>query len=164
MGLADMVKEINKTVGAHGYGRIDHIENRVVGLKSREVYEAPAALTLISAHEDLEKMVLTPRELRFKQIVDSWWTDLVYNGLWLEPLKQTLDNALDSLNEYVTGTVKLKVYKGSLTVQGRWSEYSSYNEKVIDYDKGWYPTGEEATGFIKIYSLHSIAASKARKP
>ncbi len=163
-GLPEMVKELNKTVGAHGYGRIDHIENRVVGLKSREVYEAPAALTLISAHEDLEKMILTPRELRFKQIVDSWWSDLVYNGLWLEPLKQTLDDALDSLNEYVTGTVKLKVYKGSLTVQGRWSEYSSYSEKVIDYDKGWYPTGEEATGFIKIYSLHSIAAAKARNP
>ena len=163
LGLAEMIRRLNKLVGAHGYGRIDHIENRVVGLKSREVYEAPAALTLITAHEDLEKTVLTPRELRFKQIVDSWWTDLVYNGLWLEPLRQTLDSAIDSLNKYTSGSVKLKVYKGGLSVLGRWSDYSSYSPKVIDYDKGWYPTGEEASGYIKIYGLHSIAAVKARE-
>jgi argininosuccinate synthase len=82
----------------------------------------------------------------------------------MEPLKQTLDSTIESLNEYVTGSVKLKVYKGSLIVQGRWSEFSSYSPKVIDYDKGWYPTGEEASGFIKIYGFHSLAASKARKP
>lgn len=162
MELAKLVSLLNRLVGAHGYGRIDHIENRVVGLKSREVYEAPAALALIEAHRDLEKMVYTPRELRFKNMVDEMWTDLVYQGLWVEPLRLALEKAIDWLNQWVTGVVKLKVYKGSLRVVGRWSSNSSYSRSLIDYNEGWYPSDEEARGFITIWSMHSLAAAKAR--
>ncbi len=162
MDLVKLVSLLNRLVGAHGYGRIDHIENRVVGLKSREVYEAPAALALIEAHRDLEKMVYTPRELRFKNMIDEMWTDLVYQGLWVEPLRVALEKAIDWLNQWVTGVVKLKVYKGSLRVVGRWSSYSSYSRSLIDYNEGWYPSDEEARGFITIWSMHSLAAAKAR--
>ena len=162
MSLDKLVAVLNKTLGSHGYGRIDHIENRVVGLKSREVYEAPAALALIEAHRDLEKMVYTPHELRFKRLVDQLWTDLVYQGLWVEPLRLTLEEAINSLNRWVTGRVRLKVYKGSLRIVGRESSYSSYSRDTIDYDRGWYPSDEEARGFITIWSLHSLAAAKAR--
>ena len=162
MDLVKLIETLNRLVGFHGYGRIDHIENRVVGLKSREVYEAPAALTLIAAHRDLEKMVLTPRELRFKRLADTVWTDLVYSGLWVEPLRIHLQKFIDSVNEYVPGTVKLKVYKGSLTITGRWSPYSSYSKEVIDYNEGWYPSDEEARGFITLHGLHSLASIKAR--
>ncbi|GAB6148737.1 argininosuccinate synthase [Stetteria hydrogenophila] len=162
MSLAGVVRLLNKLVGSHGYGRIDHVENRVVGLKSREVYEAPAALTLIEAHRDLEKAVYTPREFRFKQVLDWEWSDLAYQGLWVEPLRLTLERAVDELNKWVTGVVRVKVYKGSLRVVGRWSPYTSYSRQAIDYDNGWYPSDEEARGFIKIWSLHSIAAARAR--
>ncbi len=160
--LPELIGFLNKEVGLHGYGRIDHVENRVVGLKSREVYEAPAALTLIKAHTDLEKAVLTPRELRFKWLVDREWTDLVYNGLWIEPLRETLEKAMDSLNKWITGTVKIKVYKGGLTILARETPYTSHSVDKINYDTGWYPSGEEARGFIEIYSMHSIASAKAR--
>jgi argininosuccinate synthase len=162
MDLVKLASVLNRLVGAHGYGRIDHIENRVVGLKSREVYEAPAALALIEAHRDLEKMVYTPHELRFKKLVDQLWTDLVYRGLWVEPLRLTLEKVIDSLNQWVTGRVRLKVYKGSLMVVGRESPMSSYRRDLIDYNEGWYPSDKEARGFITIWSLHSLAAAKAR--
>ncbi|MCE4612151.1 MAG: argininosuccinate synthase [Desulfurococcales archaeon] len=157
-----IISYLNRAVGAHGFGRIDHIENRVVGLKSREVYEAPAALTLIEAHRDLEKTVYTPLEYRFKRTLDQAWSDLVYNGLWVEPLRLHLEAAIDSMNRFVAGLVKLKVYKGSLQVVGREAWYTSYSHEAIDYNKGWYPEGMEAEGFVKIYTMHSIAAAKAR--
>ncbi len=160
--LPDAVRLLNKLVGAHGYGRIDHIENRLVGLKSREVYEAPAALALIQAHMDLEKLVYTPRELRFKSLADREWTDMVYQGLWVEPLRGELQAFIESMNKWVTGTVRLKVYKGGLRIVGRESEYSSYSRSMIDYDKGWYPSDEEARGFINIWGMHSLTASWAR--
>ncbi len=162
MDLVRLVETLNKLVGFHGYGRIDHIENRVVGLKSREVYEAPAALTLINAHHDLEKLILTPRELRFKKLADTVWTDLVYSGLWIEPLRLHLQRFIDSVNEHVTGVVKVKVYKGSMRIVGRWSPYTSYSKKTIDYNEGWYPSDEEARGFITLHGLHSLASMKAR--
>ena len=160
--LWELIPMLNKLVGSHGFGRIDHIENRVVGLKSREVYEAPAALTLIQAHMDLEKHVYTPLELRFKRYIDGVWTDLVYNGLWIEPLRIHVEEAINSLNRYVSGVVKVKVYKGSLRIVGRYSRYSSYSMEAIDYNKGWYPHPLEAEGFVKIYTMHSLAAAKAR--
>ncbi len=163
MPLHVLVKYLNEVVGGHGYGRIDHVENRVVGLKSREIYEAPAALALIHAHKDLEKTVYTPKEYRFKQLVDREWTDLVYQGLWMEPLKKHLESYIDSSNKYVSGTVTLKVYKGSITIVSRKPEYTSYSMELIDYNKGWYPSAEEATGFIMIYTMHSLYTAWARK-
>ncbi len=162
LDLWELVPMLNRVLGSHGYGRIDHIENRVIGLKSREVYEAPAALALINAHFDLEKHIYTPMELRFKRYLDSLWADLVYNGLWIEPLRIHLEEAIDSLNRYVNGIVKIKVYKGSMRVVGRASSYSSYSSDVIDYNKGWYPHPLEAEGFVKMYTMHSLATAKAR--
>ncbi|MEM0028225.1 MAG: argininosuccinate synthase, partial [Ignisphaera sp.] len=162
MNSVDMIKYLNKLLGSHGFGRIDLIESRVVGLKSREVYEAPAALALIESHQDLERMVLTPKELRFKRLVDEMWSDLVYQGLWIDPMKKHLESVINSMNKYVSGTVRLKVFKGSLAVVGRDSPFSLYSREVIDYNTGWYPTDEEARGFITIHGLYALTALKVR--
>ncbi|MEM0000390.1 MAG: argininosuccinate synthase [Desulfurococcaceae archaeon] len=158
----EMVTYLNKAIGSRGFGRIDLIESRVVGLKSREVYEAPAALALIEAHEDLERMVLTPRELRFKRVVDGMWCDLVYQGLWIDPMRSHLEKVIDSMNRYVSGEVRVKVLKGSLIVVGRKSDYSLYSRELIDYDTGWYPSNEEARGFINIHGLYALTALSVR--
>lgn len=157
-----MIRDLNKALGSHGFGRIDLIESRVIGLKSREVYEAPAALALIEAHQDLERMVLTPKELRFKRLVDEMWTDLAYQGLWIDPMREHLEKVIDSMNRYVTGTVKLKVFKGSLLVVGRQSPYSLYLKELIDYNTGWYPSDAEARGFITVHGFYSLTALKVR--
>lgn len=162
MDSVELVKFLNKIVGTHGYGRIDLVESRVIGLKSREVYEAPAALTLIETHQDLERTVLTPKELRFKRLVDEMWSDLVYQGLWIDPMKLHLDKVIDSINNYVSGEVKIKIYKGSLRVTGRRSIYSLYSQELIDYDAGWYPSDAEARGFITIHGYYALSALKIR--
>ncbi len=161
MRLSELILALNKLVGSHGYGRVDHVENRVVGFKSREVYEAPAALTLIEAHRDLEKIVYTPVEYRFKKLMDQAWTDLIYQGLWHEPLRIELEEAARSMNKWVTGTVKL-IVRGGLTIVGRSSPYASYSKEVADYVKGWYPSDEEARGFISMWTLHSLTAYRVR--
>lgn len=158
----ELIKMLNKVVGSHGFGRIDLIESRVVGLKSREVYEAPAALTLIEAHKDLERMVLTPRELRFKHFIDNMWADLVYQGLWIDPLRSHIEKVIEAVNKYVSGEVRVKVFKGSLTVVGRRSPFSLYSQELIDYNLGWYPSDEEARGFINIHGLYAITALNVR--
>ncbi|MEM3863932.1 MAG: argininosuccinate synthase [Metallosphaera sp.] len=158
----DLIRRLNQIVGSRGYGRIEHLENRVVGFKSREVYEAPAALSLISTHKDLEKTVLTPHELRFKRYIDSLWSDLVYQGLWYEPLRETIENAGKELNKWITGEVKVEVENKSLRIVGRRSPYSPYSEKISSYNKGWYPSDEEARGFIEIWGMHSVLSKKAR--
>ncbi|MCG2892649.1 MAG: argininosuccinate synthase [Vulcanisaeta sp.] len=162
MDLVTLITTLNKVVGMHGFGRVDHVENRVVGFKSREVYEAPAALTLIEAHRDLEKIVYTPLEYRFKKIVDQTWTDLVYQGLWHEPLREELELLIRSMNKWVTGSVRVKVF-GGLTVLGRVSPYASYSRELVDYVGGWYPSEEEARGFIKIHTMHSLTAFRVRR-
>ncbi|MGB9726154.1 MAG: argininosuccinate synthase [Fervidicoccaceae archaeon] len=159
----EMIKYLNSLLGSHGFGRIDLIESRVVGLKSREVYEAPAALALIEAHQDLERMVLTPRELRFKRTIDEMWSDLVYQGLWIDPLRTHIEKAIDSMSKFTSGVVKLKVFKGSLSVIGRNSPFSLYSRETIDYNTGWYPSDEEARGFITIHSMYALTSSKIRK-
>jgi argininosuccinate synthase len=158
-----MVKKLNMELGLHGFGRIDLIESRVVGLKSREVYEAPAALALIEAHQDLERMVLTPKELRFKRSVDEMWTDLVYQGLWIDPMRIHLESVIDSMNKYVTGVVRLKVFKGGLRVVGRNSPFSLYSKELIDYNTGWYPSDEEARGFITVHGFYALTALNVRR-
>lgn len=157
-----LITKLNVLAGKYGFGRVDHIENRVVGFKSREVYEAPAALVLIQTHKDLEKLVLTPKEYRFKRLVDQLWTDLIYQGLWIEPLRKHLDVLINSIEKYVEGEVKIKLYKGTLTVLGRKSKYASYSKEITDYLDGWYPSDEEAKGFIKLWGLHSILALRSR--
>jgi argininosuccinate synthase len=157
-----MIKKLNMELGLHGFGRIDLIESRVMGLKSREVYEAPAALALIEAHQDLERMVLTPKELRFKKSVDEMWADLVYQGLWVDPMRIHLEGVIDSMNKYVTGVVRLKVFKGGLRIVGRNSPFSLYSKELIDYNTGWYPSDEEARGFITVHGFYALTALKVR--
>ena len=153
-----LVDNLNNLGGRHGIGIIDHIESRVVGIKSREVYEAPAATMLIRAHRELEKMVLTKRMLEFKEIVDSTWTNLVYQGLWYEPLRESLDKFTEHVEQYISGSVKLKLYKGGMHIVGRYSPNSLYDKNLATYESGGLFNQEYSRGFIEIFGLESVMA------
>ena len=155
-----LIEYINKKAGAAGVGIVDHIEDRVVGIKSREVYETPAATCLIEAHSDLEKMVHTKHETKFKSIVDDEWSWLVYSGLWQDPLKRDLDSFIDQTQKNVTGIVKIKLYKGSLRVVGRKSKYSLYSRDITTYGKGSTFDQKLAKGFVELWGLQSTEANK----
>jgi len=155
-----LVSYLNQFAGSHGVGRIDHIEDRLVGIKSREVYECPAASVIIEAHRDLEKLVLTRHELDFKTTVEREWAWLVYSGLWLEPLRLALDRFISATQHRVTGTVRMKLYKGSARVVGRSSEYSIYDVGLATYGRGSKFDQKNAVGFIELWGLQSrVAAS-----
>lgn len=158
MKLSSLVATLNRIAGAHGVGRIDHIEDRVVGLKSREVYECPAAMTILEAHRDLEKMVLTRHELEFKKLADDAWTWLVYSGLWVEPLRLDLEALIDRMEERVCGTVRVKLYKGLATVVGRSSPYSLYDRDAVTYIGESTFDQADAKGFVSLWGLQSAAA------
>ncbi len=158
-----LIEYINKKAGAAGIGIVDHIEDRVVGIKSREVYETPAAICLIEAHSDLEKMVHTKHETKFKSIVDDEWSWLVYSGLWEDPLKRDLDSFIDHTQKYVSGTVKIKMYKGSLRVVGRKSRYSLYSHVIATYGEGSTFDQKLAKGFIELWGMQSTEANKLHK-
>jgi argininosuccinate synthase len=158
MDKVQLIRTLNYIAGKHGIGRIDHIEDRVVGLKSREVYECPAAITLIEAHKDLEKMVLTKRELMFKELVDNMWTELVYGGLWVEPLRKDLEVFIDYVEERVSGDVRLKLFKGNVMVVGRKSENAIYDPKLTTYESYTVLSQEYAKGFIELWGLQSVVA------
>ncbi len=155
-----LIEYINKKAGAAGVGIVDHIEDRVVGIKSREVYETPAATCLIEAHSDLEKMVHTKHQTKFKSIVDNEWSWLVYSGLWQDPLRRDLDSFIDQTQKYVTGTVKIKLYKGSLRVVGRKSKYSLYSKDIATYGKGSTFDQKLAKGFVELWGMQSTEANK----
>ncbi|HZA99724.1 MAG TPA: argininosuccinate synthase, partial [Nitrososphaera sp.] len=157
--LIDLIQYINDKAGGHGVGIIDHIEDRVVGIKSREVYEAPAAVTIIEAHKDLEKMVLTKHELAFKQIVDNQWSWLAYSGLWQDPLRTALDKFIDATQNRVSGKVRLKMEKGSVRVVGRQSEYSLYKDNLATYATGSTFDQSLAKGFVELWGLQSVIAN-----
>ncbi|MGI0026369.1 MAG: argininosuccinate synthase [Nitrosopumilaceae archaeon] len=159
----ELIQYINKKAGACGIGIVDHIEDRVVGIKSREVYETPAATCLIEAHTDLEKMVLTKHELKFKSLVDSEWAWLAYSGLWQDPLKSDLDMFINATQKRVSGTVKLKMFKGSLIVVGRKSEYSLYSHDLATYGSGSTFDQTLAKGFVELWGLQSTEANKLLK-
>jgi len=158
MDKVQLIRTLNYIAGKHGIGRIDHIEDRVVGLKSREVYECPAAITLIEAHKDLEKMVLTKRELMFKELVDNMWTELVYGGLWVEPLRKDLEVFIDYVEGRVSGDVRLKLFKGNVMVVGRKSENAIYDPKLTTYESYTVLSQEYAKGFIELWGLQSVVA------
>jgi argininosuccinate synthase len=162
MDLVKLIQLLNELAGSRGFGRVEHLENRVVGFKSREVYEVPAALILINSHKDLEKTVYTPLEYRFKKTLDAQWSDLVYQGLWFEPLRETIQLAGDNLNKWVCGEVRIEVDGGGMRILGRESKYSPFSEKVASYNKGWYPTDEMARGFIEIFGMHSLLTRQVR--
>ena len=155
-----LVSYLNEFAGSHGVGRIDHMEDRLVGIKSREVYECPAASVIIQAHQDLEKLVLTRHELDFKATVEREWAWLVYSGLWLEPLRLALDRFISATQHRVTGTVRMKLYKGSARVVGRSSDYSIYDVGLATYGRGSKFDQKSAVGFIELWGLQSrVAAS-----
>jgi argininosuccinate synthase len=159
MPLTDLIQYISDKAGGHGVGVVDHIEDRVVGIKSREVYEAPAAIAIIEAHKDLEKMVLTKHELAFKQIVDNQWSWLAYSGLWQDPLRTDLDRFIDATQNRVSGKVRLKMQKGSLRVVGRESKYSLYNDNLATYARGSTFDQSLAKGFVELWGLQSVIAN-----
>ena len=158
-----LIEYINKKAGAAGVGIVDHIEDRVIGIKSREVYETPAATCLIEAHSDLEKMVHTKHENKFKSLIDDEWSWLVYSGLWEDPLRKDLDAFIDQTQKRVSGTVKLKLYNGSLRVVGRKSKYSLYSYKVATYGKGSTFDQKLAKGFVELWGMQSTEANKLQR-
>ena len=159
----ELIEYINKKAGSCGVGIVDHIEDRVVGIKSREVYETPAATCLIEAHADLEKMVLTKHELKFKSTVDVEWAWLSYSGLWQDPLKSDLDMFINATQMRVSGTVKLKMFKGSLRVVGRKSDYSLYSHDLATYGAGSTFDQTLAKGFVELWGMQSTEANKLLK-
>ncbi|KAG2475535.1 MAG: Argininosuccinate synthase [Nitrosopumilales archaeon] len=159
----ELIKYINKKAGSCGIGIVDHIEDRVVGIKSREIYETPAAACLIEAHSDLEKMVLTKHETKFKSMVDEEWAWLVYSGLWEDPLKSDLDMFIDQTQKRVTGAVKLKMYKGSVRVVGRSSRFSLYSHDIATYGTGSTFDQKLAKGFVELWGMQSTEANKLLK-
>lgn len=153
MSLVDLIEELNLLGGKHGVGRIDHIENRLVGIKSREVYENPAALILIQAHKELEFLTL-PREVsQFKATIDEQMAKVIYEGLWYSPLVNALGAFIEETQKNVTGKIRVKLQKGNHTVVGRQSPYSLYNEELATYSKGDMFDHNAAVGFIKLWGL-----------
>jgi argininosuccinate synthase len=151
-GIA-LVERLNKVGGENGVGRIDHIESRVVGIKSRETYEAPAAVILIKAHLALEAMTMTRSELRFKERVATEYADLVYNGFWFSSYRDSLDAYVNASQKYCSGVVRVKLFKGNCIVVGRKSPYSLYSHKLATYDKGDIFNQADAPPFIRLWGL-----------
>jgi len=153
MPLDDLIASLNAIAGEHGVGRVDMIEDRLVGIKSREIYEAPAALTIIQAHKELETLTLTKDLLRFKSSVEQRYAELTYDGLWFTPLKAALDAFIDETQKTVAGTVRLKLYKGSSTVVGRTAPQALYSKDLATYDPNSTFDEAAAAGFISLWGL-----------
>ena len=162
MPLVELVSSVETIAGAHGVGRIDMVENRLVGIKSREIYEAPAAVVLHQAHRELESLVI-PRDLeRLKASLSPVYADLVYNGLWFTPTRQAIDALVADVQRHVTGSVRLKLFKGNSQVVGRKSPNALYKESLATYDEGDQFDHSAAEGFIKIWGLPvEMAAEKS---
>ncbi|MFC1982430.1 argininosuccinate synthase [Chloroflexota bacterium] len=159
-GIA-VIERLNQLAGKYGIGRIDHIEDRVVGIKSREVYEAPAAVLLLQAHQALEAMALSKEQLRFKKIIAEEYAALVYDGLWFTSFRQDLAAFIESSQRFVNGTVRLKLFKGSSVVVGRKSPNSLYSHGLATYDKGDVFDQSASAGFIHIWGLPARTEAQA---
>jgi argininosuccinate synthase len=161
--LSALITSLNRLAGAFGVGRIDMIENRVVGIKSREVYEAPAAIALIAAHSALEDVVLTKDEARIKRPLEQRWTELVYEGQWFSPAREAIDAFVDRTQQLVTGDVRLELRANVAVVTGRRSEHMLYAERLASYATGETFPHDAAEGFIRISALETeLAAARAR--
>ena len=155
MKLADLILELNDLAGQHGVGRIDHVENRLVGIKSREIYECPGAVTLLAAHKEIEDLTLVRESAHFKPIIENELSNLIYNGLWFNPATEALIAYLKSTQQVVNGTAKVKLYKGSATVVARKSDNSLYDESLATYTSADTFDQDAAIGFIKLWGLPS---------
>ncbi|MGG3955881.1 argininosuccinate synthase [Bhargavaea massiliensis] len=151
--LAELILELNALAGKHGVGRIDHVENRLVGIKSREVYECPGAMTLIKAHKELEDLTLVKEVAHFKPIIEQKIAEVIYNGLWFSPLKDALVAFLKETQKNVTGVVRVKLFKGHAIVEGRKSPFSLYDEKLATYTAEDQFDHQAAVGFISLFGL-----------
>lgn len=160
MDSVSLIRRLNEIAGEHGVGRIDHLESRLVGIKSREIYEAPAAVVLLKAHLALESLTLSKDQIRFKQKVAQEYADLIYNGLWFTALRQDLAAYVQSTQRFVTGEVRLKLFKGSCRVVGRKSPYSLYSYSLATYDEGDEFDQSASPGFIHIWGLPARTQAK----
>ncbi|MCL6632693.1 MAG: argininosuccinate synthase [Alicyclobacillus herbarius] len=151
--LGELIWRLNRIAGRHGVGRIDHVENRLVGIKSREVYESPAGLVLVHAHRELESLTLTREVAQYKAGVELEYSKLIYNGLWFSPLKQALDAFIRETQQAVTGDVRVKLYKGGFQVVGRKSPYSLYRHDLATYSTGDAFDHQAAVGFIELWGM-----------
>ena len=151
--MFELITELNTVVGSYGWGRIDMVENRRVGIKSRETYECPGSLALIMAHADLESITLERDLAREKQRLEPRYAELVYDGLWFSPLKQALDAFVDSSQKHVTGEVRLRLEPGSCQVTGRRSDVSLYDYNLATYDKADAFRHEDSAGFVRLWGL-----------
>ena len=163
MNGLELIQTLNEIAGRHGVGRIDMVENRLVGIKSREIYEAPAAVTLLKAHRALEALVLSKPQLNFKSRVSQEYADLIYNGLWFSTHREDLAAYVDSTQRYATGTVRVKLLKGNATVTGRKSPYSLYELSLATYDKGDLFDQSDAPGFIHLWGLPLKTQARCQK-
>jgi len=154
------IQQLNARAGAQGVGRLDIVEDRLVGIKSREVYEAPGAITLIAAHMELENVTVERDLARFKRSVDQRWGELAYDGLWFSPLKKSLDSFIATSQEHVTGEVRMTLHGGQATVTGRRSEQSLYDFNLATYDEGDIFDQSLAKGFVELWGLPSKIAAK----
>ncbi|MGB7366349.1 MAG: argininosuccinate synthase, partial [Carnobacterium jeotgali] len=162
--LSDLIQQLNSIAGKHGVGRIDHIENRLIGIKSREVYEAPGAVTLMTAHKELEDLTFVKDIAHFKPLIEQKITEMIYNGLWYNPLTESLIAFLKSTQKYVNGTVRVKLFKGHAIVEGRKSPNSLYDEELATYTSADTFNQEASVGFIKLWGLPTKVHAEVNKP
>ena len=160
VSMLQAIQELNQRAGAQGVGRIDMVEDRLVGIKSREVYEAPGAMALIAAHEELANVTVERELARFGRGVSQRWTELVYDGMWFSPLKRALDVFLDDLNSTISGEVRMILHAGRAVVTGRRSDQSLYDFDLATYDTGDTYDQTKAKGFIDIYGMSSSIAAR----
>lgn len=163
MESIQIIQKLNEIGGKHGIGRLDHLEDRIVGIKTREIYENPAAVLLIQAHKDLEKSVCTTQELAFKSLIDEKWAYLVYSALWVDPLREDLEAFINKINERVNGEVYLKLYKGHSQIIGRKSDWALYDYNLATYEKVSKFNEKASAGFMELYGLQAKLANMIRK-
>ena len=158
--MLEAIAQLNQRAGAQGVGRLDLVEDRLVGIKSREVYEAPGAIALIIAHMELENVTVERELARYKRGVDQRWGELVYDGQWFSPLKRALDRLIDEAQSAVTGDIRMVLHGGRATVTGRQSGASLYDFNLATYDEGDTFDQAQARGFIELYGLSSKIAAR----
>ena len=164
LGLVDLIEAVAEIAARHGVGILDHIEDRIIGLKVRDIYEAPAATVILAAHKELERLVCTGHQNQFKRDLDRQWAYLVYAGLWWEPLRADLDAYMDHVNQQVTGTIGLKLYKGSARVVTRHSPNAVYDASLASFaESGGLFSQTASPGFIELFTLQSRMAWRLRE-
>jgi argininosuccinate synthase len=162
--IVDLLERVAEVGRRHGVGIVDHVEDRIVGLKVRDLYEVPAAAILLAAHRELEKLVSTIHQNNFKGALEGHWAYLCYAGLWYEPLREDLDAYMESANRFVTGEITVKMYKGSVVPVARTSPYALYDRSLAGFGESGGEFSQNASpGFIELFSLQSRMAHRIRR-